>query len=70
MAVVSAGLIAKDRRPVEGEKSITSLRRNPLILMAGPSDCAAQLGQLAALQKSRNAVVRTARKLTGRGTSS
>ena len=70
MAVVSAGLIAKDRRPVEVEKSITSLRRNPLILVAGPSDCTAQLGQLAALQKSRNALVRTARKLTGRGTPS
>ena len=70
MALISAGLIAKDRRPVEVEKSITSLRRNPLVLVAGPSDCGAQLGQLAALQKNRNALVRTARKLVDRAISS
>lgn len=60
-AAVKAGLITKDRPPAEVEKSITSLRRSAFVLVAGPADCPAQLAQLAALQKSRSALVKSPR---------
>ena len=60
-AAVSAGLFSKTRTPAEVEKTITALRRSPFVLVAAPSDCPAQLIQLAALQKSRSTVVRTSR---------
>jgi hypothetical protein len=59
---VKAGLIVKNREPAEVEKNITSLRRNPLVLVAGTSDCPAQLAQLAQLQKERSLTIKTGRK--------
>jgi hypothetical protein len=54
MAAVAAGLISTYRDPVEAEKTITALRRNPFILVAKSADCPAQLQQLKEIQKSRS----------------
>jgi hypothetical protein len=61
-AAVSAGLVVKNRDPVEVEKAITSLRRSPVVLVAGPADCADQLKQLAELQRQRSLVLKSPRK--------
>lgn len=66
-AVVAAGLVSKHRSPAEVEKAITALRRSPLVLVAAPSDCPAQLAQLAQLQKSRSALIRPARGRMAQG---
>lgn len=60
-AAVAAGLISKNRDPVEVEKTITALRRSPFVLVAAPADCADQLKMLAEVQKSRRSLIRTKR---------
>jgi hypothetical protein len=60
-AAVNAGLISKNRPAADVEKSITALRRSPFVLVAAPTDCPAQLKQLSELQKSRSALIHTAR---------
>lgn len=60
-AAVVAGLVSKGRNPVDAEKAIAALRRSPFVLVAAPADCPAQLVQLKALQKSRNATLRAMR---------
>ncbi|MEJ8846570.1 hypothetical protein [Variovorax rhizosphaerae] len=57
-AAVSAGLVSTNRDTVAVEKTITSLRRSPFVLVAASSDCKAQLAQLDALQKQRSSLVR------------
>ncbi|CAN5914445.1 hypothetical protein BH11PSE13_BH11PSE13_43360 [soil metagenome] len=66
-AAVKAGLISKDRPPAETEKTITQLRRSAFVLVASTSDCPAQLAQLAALQKSRSALIKAARPAFEKG---
>lgn len=61
-AAVATGLVVKNRDPVLVEKSVTALRRNPFVLVAGPADCPAELKQLAELQKSRSALIKGGRK--------
>lgn len=56
-AAVSAGLVIKNRDPVQVEKTITSLRRSPFVLVATQADCAAELQRLAEVQKARGALV-------------
>ena len=53
-AAVAAGLISKTQRPAQLEKAITALRRSPLILVASPADCPAQLALLKDVQKRRS----------------
>lgn len=65
-AAVAAGLVVKNRDPVLVEKSVTGLRRNPFVLIAGPADCPAELKQLAELQKSRSALIKGGRKAQAR----
>ena len=60
-AAVAAGLVSKHRDPAEVEKTITALRRSPLVLVAAPADCPEQLKMLAELQKSRSSLVKTKR---------
>ena len=60
-AAVAAGLISKGRDPAEVEKRITSLRRNPFVLVAASADCPAQLAQLKEVQKSRGDSLRKGR---------
>lgn len=59
---VSAGLVVRNREPAEVEKTITSLRRNPIVLVASTSDCPAQLAMLAQLQKERSLAIKSGRK--------
>jgi hypothetical protein len=59
-AAVAAGLVTRNRDPVLVEKAVTNLRRSPIVLVAGPADCPAELKQLAELQKSRSALIKTA----------
>lgn len=59
---VGAGLLVRNREPSEVEKSITNLRRSPMLLVASTSDCPAQLEQLAQLQKERSQLIRPGRK--------
>ena len=61
-AAVSAGLVIKNRDPVQVEKTITSLRRSPFVLVATQADCAAELKRLADLQKSRGELIKSGRK--------
>lgn len=51
--LVAAGVIAPGRDPKLAERSITALRRNPLVLVANWSDCPAQLAQLQKLYRDR-----------------
>lgn len=62
-AVVAAGMVSKSRDPVDVEKSVSSLRRSPFVLVAAPSDCPAQMAMLKELQKSRGD---TLKKVRGR----
>lgn len=57
-AAVAAGLVVKNRDPVQVEKSITAMRRSPFVLVATQADCTAELQRLAELQRSRAALVR------------
>ena len=66
-AAVKAGLVSKDQSPADTEKKITALRRSAVLLVASTSDCAAQLAQLAALQKSRSALIKAARPASEKG---
>jgi hypothetical protein len=61
-AAVSAGLVVKNRDPVEVEKAVTSLRRSPVVLVATTADCADQLKQLADLQKERSLLMKSSRR--------
>lgn len=54
--LVAAGAVAPGRDPKAVEKTITELRRNPLVLVAGWSDCPAERIALEKLQKSRAAL--------------
>ena len=58
-AAVSAGLVVKNRDPVQVEKNITSLRRSPFVLVATQADCAAELKRLADVQKHRGELLRS-----------
>ena len=60
-AAVSAGLVTKHRDPVQVEKTVTALRRSPVVLVATQADCAAELKRLAELQKSRGEMLRSGR---------
>lgn len=60
--IVSAGIIAGSRRPADVEKTITALRRSPIVLVAASSDCPAMLAQLALLQRSRAALLKGSRE--------
>jgi len=62
MAAVAAGLVTKNRPAAEVEKTITALRRSPLVLVAASADCPAQLAQLKALHSSRSELLRGSRK--------
>ncbi|WP_213953107.1 MULTISPECIES: hypothetical protein [unclassified Variovorax] len=57
-AAVAAGLVSTNRDTAAVEKTITSLRRSPFVLVAASSDCKAQMAQLEALQKQRSSLVR------------
>lgn len=59
-AAVAAGLVVKNRDPVQVEKTITSLRRSPVVLVATQADCAAELKRLAEVQKHRGETLRSA----------
>ena len=61
-AAVAAGLVVKNRDPVQVEKTVTALRRSPFVLVATQADCAAELQRLAELQKSRSALLKSARR--------
>ncbi|MEJ8854417.1 hypothetical protein WKW79_07550 [Variovorax robiniae] len=57
-AAVAAGLVSTNRDTAAVEKTITSLRRSPFVLVAASADCKAQMAQLEALQKQRSSLVR------------
>lgn len=59
---VAAGLVSQRAEPAVIEKSIGSLRRSSLTLVATSSDCPAKLAQLADLQRSRQAALAAAGK--------
>ena len=61
-AAVAAGVVVKNRDPVEVEKAITAMRRSPVVLVASNSECPDQLKQLADVQKQRSAGIHGARK--------
>lgn len=52
-AAVAAGLVVPHRDPALVEKSITALRRNPVVLVGAQSDCPEQLARLRSIQKER-----------------
>lgn len=60
-AAVAAGLVIKNRDPVQVEKTITSLRRSPFVLVATQADCAGELKRLAEVQKSRSEQLKSGR---------
>jgi len=60
-AAVAAGLVVRNRDPVQVEKTITALRRSPFVLVATQADCAAELQRLAELKKSRSVLLKSAR---------
>jgi hypothetical protein len=61
-AAVAAGLVIKNRDPVQVEKTITSLRRSPFVLVATQADCAAEFKRLAEVQKHRSELLKAGRK--------
>jgi hypothetical protein len=63
-AAVAAGLVVKHRDPVQVEKSVTALRRNPVVLIATQADCPAQLDRLREIEKDRAKMLGTHRKGT------
>ena len=52
-AAVAAGLVTRHRDPAQVEKTVTALRRNPVVLIGAQSDCPAQIEHLKAIQKER-----------------
>lgn len=63
-AAVAAGLVVKHRDPVQVEKNVTALRRNPVVLVATQADCPAQLDRLRQIEKDRAKMLGTHRKGT------
>jgi len=63
-AAVAAGLVVKHRDPVQVEKTVTALRRNPVVLIATQAECPAQLDRLRQIQKDRAKMLGTHRKGT------
>jgi hypothetical protein len=61
-AAVAAGLVVKNRDPVQVEKTVTSLRRSPVVLVATQADCAAELKRLAEVQKRRSELIKGKKK--------
>ncbi|VWX61961.1 conserved exported hypothetical protein [Burkholderiales bacterium 8X] len=61
-AMVAAGLVSSHRDPIEVEKKISNLRRNPLQLIATSADCPAKLAELRELQAQRAKQVRSGRR--------
>ncbi|MDM0017843.1 hypothetical protein [Variovorax saccharolyticus] len=61
-AAVAAGLVVKNRDPVQVEKTVTSLRRSPVVLVATQADCAAELKRLAEVQKRRGELLKGKKK--------
>ena len=59
---VAAGLVVKNRDPVQVEKTVTSLRRSPVVLVATQADCAAELKRLAEVQKRRGELLKGKKK--------
>jgi len=52
-AAVAAGLVTRHRDPAQVEKTVTALRRNPVVLIGAQSDCPAQIEHLKEIQKER-----------------
>ena len=52
-AAVAAGLVTRHRDPAQVEKTVTALRRNPVVLIGAQSDCPAQIEHLKEVQKQR-----------------
>ena len=65
-AAVAAGLVVKHRDPVQVEKTVTALRRNPVVLIGTQADCPEQVVRLKELQKERAKALGTSRK-SGKG---
>ncbi|MDM0077046.1 hypothetical protein QTH90_21730 [Variovorax sp. J2P1-59] len=65
-AAVAAGLVVKHRDPVQVEKSVTALRRNPVVLIGTQADCPDQVTRLKELQKERAKALGSQRK-SGKG---
>ena len=59
---VAAGLVSQRAEPALIEKSINSMRRSSLTLVATSSDCPARLAQLGELRRSRQAALGSAGK--------
>ncbi|WP_431275362.1 hypothetical protein ACQ858_03040 [Variovorax ureilyticus] len=57
-AAVAAGLVTRHRDPAQVEKSVTALRRNPVVLIGAQSDCPAQIERLKEVQKERAKALR------------
>ncbi|SCK44402.1 hypothetical protein VAR608DRAFT_4309 [Variovorax sp. HW608] len=57
-AAVAAGLVTRHRDPAQVEKSVTALRRNPVVLIGAQSDCPAQIEHLKEVQKERAKALR------------
>jgi hypothetical protein len=53
-AAVAAGLVTKHRDPVQVEKMVTALRRNPVDLVSTQADCPSQLERVKEVQKDRS----------------
>ncbi len=60
--MVAAGLVSRRAEPAVVEKSVASLRRSSLTLVATSSDCPGKLAELKALQQSRQAALASARR--------
>jgi hypothetical protein len=52
-AFVAAGRVVEGKDPVEVEKTVTSLRRSPFVLVEAPADCPAQMEMLKDVQGRR-----------------
>ncbi|WP_218510730.1 hypothetical protein [Variovorax sp. dw_308] len=65
-AAVVAGLVSPNREAASVEKTITALRRSPLVLVTASTECPAQLAQLEAIQKQRSGLVTRSRASTSR----
>lgn len=65
-AAVAAGLVVKHRDPAQVEKTVTALRRNPVVLIGTQADCPDQVARLKELQKERAKALGTSRK-SGKG---
>jgi hypothetical protein len=61
-AAVAAGLVVKHRDPAQVEKTVTALRRNPVVLIGAQADCPDQIARLKDLQKERAKMLGTQRR--------